>query len=166
MRSGGSEVTSSSALLWTRAPRAGTLELRIGAKRIRLQVGRNDLTANVLDRGLRPATRYTYSFVQGAAKTASGRSAPRPPPPRTCRSTSRSAATRTRRALPGSAAPFYNRFEVYAQMAAEKNDFAVNLGDTIYSDSEVPGSGRRRSRWPRNGRSTSSTSPWEPGSTS
>src|SRR5437762_9231475 len=27
-------------------------------------------------------------------------------------------------------------------MAAEKNDFAVNLGDTIYSDSEVPGSGK------------------------
>jgi phosphodiesterase/alkaline phosphatase D-like protein len=30
-------------------------------------------------------------------------------------------------------------FGVYKQMALERNDFNVNLGDTIYSDSEVPG---------------------------
>ena len=31
------------------------------------------------------------------------------------------------------------RFGVYARMAAERNDFNINLGDTIYSDSEVGG---------------------------
>jgi alkaline phosphatase D len=36
--------------------------------------------------------------------------------------------------------PGFNRFEVYARMAAEKNDFNINLGDTIYSDSEIGGS--------------------------
>ena len=35
--------------------------------------------------------------------------------------------------------PAFNRFEVYARMAAERNDFNINLGDTIYSDSEVGG---------------------------
>ncbi len=35
--------------------------------------------------------------------------------------------------------PAFNGFEVYARMAAERNDFNVNLGDTIYSDSEVAG---------------------------
>ena len=35
--------------------------------------------------------------------------------------------------------PAYNRYEVYGRMAAERNDFNVNLGDTIYSDSEVGG---------------------------
>jgi alkaline phosphatase D len=32
-------------------------------------------------------------------------------------------------------------FGVYRQMNLEKNDFNVNMGDTIYSDSEVPGQG-------------------------
>lgn len=36
--------------------------------------------------------------------------------------------------------PGFNHFETYGRMAAEKNDFNINLGDTIYSDSEVPGS--------------------------
>jgi len=40
---------------------------------------------------------------------------------------------------PGTSAPAYNHFEVYARMAAERNAFNINLGDTIYSDSEVPG---------------------------
>ena len=35
--------------------------------------------------------------------------------------------------------PGFNRFEVYARMAAEDNDFNINLGDTIYSDSEISG---------------------------
>jgi len=35
--------------------------------------------------------------------------------------------------------PGFNGFQVYAQMASERNDFNINLGDTIYSDSEVGG---------------------------
>ena len=35
--------------------------------------------------------------------------------------------------------PGYNGFEVYRRMAAEGNDFNINLGDTIYSDSSVGG---------------------------
>ena len=36
--------------------------------------------------------------------------------------------------------PGFNDFQVYGRMAAEQNDFNVNLGDTIYSDSELSGS--------------------------
>ncbi len=39
--------------------------------------------------------------------------------------------------------PAYNAFQVYGRMAAEGNDFNINLGDTIYSDSEVAGTRRR-----------------------
>jgi alkaline phosphatase D len=35
--------------------------------------------------------------------------------------------------------PAFNSYGVYARMAAERNDFNINLGDTIYSDSEVGG---------------------------
>ena len=41
-------------------------------------------------------------------------------------------------ATPGSnGKPAFNRFEVYQRMHAEANHFNINLGDTIYSDSEV-----------------------------
>ena len=36
--------------------------------------------------------------------------------------------------------PGFNSFQVYGRMATEKNDFNINLGDTIYSDSELAGS--------------------------
>ncbi len=40
-------------------------------------------------------------------------------------------------------------------MAAENNDFNINLGDTIYSDSEVGGRAGRAHRRARSGGSTS-----------
>ena len=40
---------------------------------------------------------------------------------------------------PGKTTPYWNNGEVLARMKAERNHFNVMLGDTIYSDSEVPG---------------------------
>ena len=37
----------------------------------------------------------------------------------------------------GSRTPFYNRFEVYKRQQSERNAFNINMGDTIYSDTEV-----------------------------
>ena len=62
------------------------------------------------------------------------------------RPVSRSPATPTARAT-RSGRPAFNVFQVYGRMAAERNDFNINLGDTIYSDSEV-GGGRPRSTVP------------------
>ena len=40
---------------------------------------------------------------------------------------------------PKTGKPGYNAFQVYGRMAAERNHFNINLGDTIYSDSEIGG---------------------------
>jgi phosphodiesterase/alkaline phosphatase D-like protein len=41
--------------------------------------------------------------------------------------------------LPGQSTPFWGDFAVYGQMINEKNDFNINFGDTIYSDSSIGG---------------------------
>lgn len=40
---------------------------------------------------------------------------------------------------PGEDKPFWNNFNIFREITQEKNDFNIALGDTIYSDSEVPG---------------------------
>ena len=138
------EVTSTSATLWTKTASAGTvrLELSLGSRVVATRAARplraNDLTAQFRMTRLLPGRRYTYRFRQGSAVSAAGafETAPRP-----------SAGARVRFAISGDAdatptesggLPF-NRFQIHARMAAERNDFNINLGDTIYSDSSVGG---------------------------
>ena len=143
------EITSTSAKLWTRAPQAGAVTLSVTAaagarpaRRFTLRaLTANDLTAQRVVTGLVPATAYRYSFAQpGAPKpsvTGTFRTAPRG-----------SANARVRFAISGDAdatpgtngKPGFNNYEVYGRMALERNDFNVNLGDTIYSDSQIAGS--------------------------
>ena len=143
------EVTSTSAILWTRAslPGAVTLEVSTDARfrgmpvaTVRLSVSRAyDLTVQRRIAALRPGTRYRYRFRQRAVTSRVGSFRTAPPP--ALAETIRFAITgdadgaldpRTRR-------PAYNDFAVYARMAAERNHFNINLGDTIYSDSEIGG---------------------------
>ena len=142
------EVTATSALLWTRAPRAGKISLEL-TESIKHVVGlgvvasatarrENDLTVAIPVKGLRPNTAYLYRFRKGPTSSQLGsfRTAPAPTAARAVRF----AVTGDADATPGSnGRPAYNGFQVYAQMAAERNDFNINLGDTIYSDSEVGG---------------------------
>jgi alkaline phosphatase D len=141
------EVTSTSAVLWTRLPRAGKFRLEVlragalSSSTALVCCGRraDDLTVSLRVPGLRPGTRYAYRFRQGSSASPTGTFKTAPIP---------SADARVRFAFSGDAdatpgpdgKPAFNRFQVYARMAAERNDFNVNLGDTIYSDSEVPGS--------------------------
>jgi alkaline phosphatase D len=140
------EVTPASAVLWTRAPRAGRVVVRVsGSASLSSAVVyaaearmRNDLTVT-RKVFVAPGTRYWYRFEQGSARSPVGSfvTAPRP-----------KAAANVRFAISGDAdatsgangRPGFNRFEVYGRMAAERNDFNINLGDTIYSDSELGGS--------------------------
>jgi alkaline phosphatase D len=134
------EVTQSSALLWTRAPRAGKVTLELGGRRIAVKVGKaTDLTAGVRVTGLKPATPYTYRFSQGSARSRTGAFRTAPAPGADAAVDFSLSGDADAQPAPGTAKPFFNSFETYGRMAAEKNDFAVNLGDTIYSDSEVPG---------------------------
>jgi alkaline phosphatase D len=140
------EVTSTSALLWTRLPRAGTFELETSRSRsfaesstAQLCCGRaaDDLTVSVPVRGLEPATRYWYRFRQGSLASRVGTfvTAPR----RSADAEIRFAVTGDADATPDSNGKPAFGFGVYARMAAERNHFNINLGDTIYSDSGVGG---------------------------
>jgi alkaline phosphatase D len=139
------EIGVDSAVVWTRAPRQGAVRLEVSrtrtfrpliATRSVRALDSNDLTVQVRISRLAPATRYVYRFFQQGAKSRVG--AFRTPPPST-------ADVRIRFALSGDADATrdssgrlaYNRFQIYGRMAEESNDFNVNLGDTIYSDSEV-----------------------------
>lgn len=138
------EITSRSAILWTRAPAAGRVTVRVQGpggpaleRTVTAKAG-DDRTVSALFGGLRPGTAYTYRFRQGGSSSPAGRfvTAPLPAQPATVRF----AISGDADATPGpDGAPTYNRFQVYARMAAERDHFTINLGDTIYSDSEVGG---------------------------
>ncbi len=139
------EMTPTSATLWTKAASTANVRLevslgtRVVVTRALRPLGVNDLTVQFRMTGLLPGRRYAYRFRQGPAVSATGafETAPRP-----------SAGSRVRFAISGDADATstetgglaYNRFQIYARMAAERNDFNINLGDTIYSDSGVGGS--------------------------
>ncbi|MGI8973632.1 MAG: alkaline phosphatase D family protein [Gaiella sp.] len=143
------EVSSTSARLWTRAPGAGRVTLtlveaqgsRPRARTIALQATTaTDLTVQRVVGGLRPATRYRYVFSQaGGTASAPGLFTTALAP--NADATVRFAVSGDADATAGAnGKPGFNGFETYGRMAAEANDFNVNLGDTIYSDSELAGS--------------------------
>ena len=51
----------------------------------------------------------------------------------------RSPAIRTRGPCPAGTTPYWNNFEIWDAIRQKRNDFNVLMGDTIYSDTEVPG---------------------------
>jgi alkaline phosphatase D len=142
------ELTSSSAIVWTRAPAPGRVVAELSrngsflgrlARRAAPALRANDNTVRVRLTGLRPGTEYFYRFRTGRRLSAVGRF--RTAPPASSRAPVEFAYSGDADATPDpqTGAPAFNRFGVYAAMAAEGNDFNVNLGDTIYSDSEVGG---------------------------
>jgi alkaline phosphatase D len=101
-----------------------------------------DLVVQRRVHGLLPNRRYSYAFSApfGRSRIVSPgefRTAPRASDPQTIRFAITGDADGTRD--PKTGKPAYNQFEVYGRMAAERNHFNINLGDTIYSDSEVGG---------------------------
>ncbi len=105
-----------------------------GARRSR------DLTVQRRVQAPKADRRYYFRFIQGRRKSKTRHvPAPRRAATRTRRSTSRGPATPMRSRCKGnSGTPYWNNFDVFRRMRAEGNDFNIHLGDTIYSDSEVP----------------------------
>jgi phosphodiesterase/alkaline phosphatase D-like protein len=127
------EVTSKSARLWTRADTPGKVVLHVGRRSFRLTASdAEDLTVQRVVTGLKPGRSYRYSFTQGGHRSRVGhfRTAPSP---------KRNATIRFAFSGDADALGAYNTFQVYDRMALERNAFNINVGDTIYSDSEVPG---------------------------
>jgi alkaline phosphatase D len=140
------EVKARSAVLWTHAPRAGVLELEVATNRrltrnlrefgVRARAA-DDLTAQRRVGGLKPATRYFFRFSGRRAKSPVGRFTTAPKPGANLTIDFAWSGDSDAQPAPGQTTPFWNRFEVYRAMAAEGNHFNVNLGDIIYSDTEV-----------------------------
>jgi phosphodiesterase/alkaline phosphatase D-like protein len=142
------DVTSNSAILWGRAnrPTAVLLEvardprLRQGLRRYALAARRSsDNTVQRRVGGLRPATRYWYRFRKGRGRSELGTFVTAPRPNQNARVEFAWTGDTDFNAAPGQTTPFWNNGGVFRRMRAERNDFNIHLGDTIYSDSEIPG---------------------------
>jgi phosphodiesterase/alkaline phosphatase D-like protein len=143
-----SEVTSSSALLWAHATGSGKVTLSvtrnigtIDATGSATPKASNDMTVQFRVRHLKADTNYFYVFKQGTKTTSLGkfRTAPASNKSRTIHFAFTGDADAQRQ--PGKSKPYFGSFGVYSAMAKENNDFNINMGDTIYSDTEVPATG-------------------------
>jgi alkaline phosphatase D len=140
-----SEVTDKTARLWTRAPRTGRVTLEIapdssfrrGLRLVTLRArATSDETVQTAISGLRPGTRYAYRFRQRGRTSEIGRfrTAPSPNADATIKFAWTGDSDPVKR--PNSRKLFFGPFKVFERMAAARNDFNVNLGDTIYSDTD------------------------------
>ena len=141
------EVTPNGAFLWghatpgrvelemSRTPRFRPIVLRSPAKADAARDG----TIHVHVGHLLPGRVYYYRFRRGRSSSTVGRFATAPQPARAVTVRFAVSGDADATPAPGTTGPFYNHFEIYARMAAERNAFNINLGDTIYSDSEIPG---------------------------
>jgi alkaline phosphatase D len=142
------EVTSNSAVLWGKASKSGAYALDIARNRrftrgldahlVRARRG-HDNTLQLRVKRLRPNTRYWFRFARGRARSAVGTFRTAPKPKQNATIEFAWSGDQDFNPEPGKTAPYWNTGGVLARMKAERNDFNVMLGDTIYSDSEVPG---------------------------
>jgi alkaline phosphatase D len=143
------EVSSSSAVLWAHATKSGSYTLQVAAKKnfkkraleksVKASSG-NDNTVQAKAGKLKPGRRYYYRFV-GKRGRRSDTGTFRTAPKASANATFKFGWTGDTdfNAAPGQMAPFWNTGGIFRRMKAEKNAFNIHLGDTMYSDSEVPG---------------------------
>jgi alkaline phosphatase D len=141
------EVTPNGAFLWGHAT-PGAVRLEVSRDRrfrtvvLRRQAradAKRDGTIDIRVARLLPGRTYFYRFARGRSASPVGRFVTAPQPARSATVRFAISGDADATPAPGTSKPFYNRFEVYSRMAAERNAFNINLGDTIYSDSEFPG---------------------------
>ena len=142
------EVRPKSAVLWAHANRSGTYTVQLardrrfrrGARRRTVRARRaDDNTVQVKVRRLTPGRRYWYRFFRRGARSAVGTFVTAPPPGRNAVVEFAWTGDTDFNPAPGESAPFWNNGGVFRRMRAERNDFNIHLGDTMYSDSEIPG---------------------------
>jgi len=142
------EVTSTSAKLWAHAASSGAVTVEVSQNpnfitTVAMGSGSadsaNDNTVQIVVTGLIPDRVHYYRFTMGPDQSRVGtfRTAPDPEFRRTIKFGISGDADA--QPDPMTMMPAFNNFEVYSAMVAQHNLFNINLGDTIYSDSEVPG---------------------------
>ena len=142
------EVTSSSAVLWGRATGRATVTLQVARnKRFRGRTLKTyrvksrksaDYTVQRKVRRLKAGKTYWFRFVSGHRKSSKGTFKTAPKRTKNARIRFGWTGDTDFNSTPGQNRPFWNSGGVFRRMKAEKNAFNVHLGDTIYSDSEVP----------------------------
>ena len=147
------DVGTKSAILWAKANKSGKTALQIkelngfgkcdlNAKSSLVLKAKksNDNTVQTVIPVLKPGTDYTYRFCQkGGRKSETGKFTTAPKAKKPKKISFALSGDQDARPLPGGSEPFWNNFEVWNRIRAQKNDFNVLMGDTIYSDTEVPG---------------------------
>jgi len=142
------DVSSSSAVLWAKATRSGRYTLEVArnkrfTKELHSKVVRarksHDNTVQGRMGGLKAAKDYFFRFVGRRAKSATGTFTTAPKASQSKTVEFAWSGDQDFNATTGQTKPFWNDGGVLRQMKRERNAFNVMLGDTIYSDSEVPG---------------------------
>ncbi len=149
------DVTSDSAILWAKADKGGNAYLQLAIKGRFGDCGtdgvvgkakankKHDFTVQAQVTGLDAGKAYKYRWCQPSRGSSSeiGKftTAPDPKSKQTIRFAL--SGDQDARPLPGQTTPYWNNFEIWKRITGQHNDFNVLMGDTIYSDTEVPGYG-------------------------
>ena len=141
------EVAGKSAVLWGKANKSGGYSLDVATNRrfrhfkphFVVASKSRDNTVQLRVRRLKPNTRYWFRFVGNHGKRSdvgTFMTAPKPSQSKTIKFGW--SGDQDFNSQPGQTKPFWNDGGVLRRMKSERNAFNVMLGDTIYSDSEVP----------------------------
>jgi alkaline phosphatase D len=143
------EVRSSTAMLWGHANSSGRFGLvtatnrrftrNLDAHLVRARAG-DDNTIQKRVEGLDPDQRYFFHFIGTRGRRSDiGTFVTAPKPSQNATVEFAWTGDTDFSAAPGQSQPYWNNGNVFRRMRAERNDFNIHFGDTIYSDSEVPG---------------------------
>jgi alkaline phosphatase D len=142
------DVSAKSAVLWAKAKKSGryTLEVarnrrftnEVHSKLVRARRS-HDKTLQARMGDLKAGKRYFFRFVGRRSRSATGTftTAPKPSQPKMVEFGW--SGDQDFNSTPGQTTPYWNDGGVLRQMKKEQNAFNVMLGDSIYSDSEIPG---------------------------
>ena len=147
------DVSSTSAILWAHADKDGTAYLQVVAKggfgdcekdnalaKAKASQKKHDGTVQATVDGLKPGTAYKYRWcTTKGGKSDTGKFTTAPKSNKNDTVSFAFTGDQDARVAAGETKPYWNNFEVWTAIQKQKNDFNVGMGDTIYSDSEVPG---------------------------
>jgi phosphodiesterase/alkaline phosphatase D-like protein len=143
------DITPRTAILWGKADEAGTYGLEVADQRGFRRGGvaafllkakeADDFTLQRRVKGLKPGSRYFYRFTgRKGRRSDSGTFVTAPRPKANATVDFAWTGDTDFSPEPGKTTPFWNSGQVFRRMVAERNDFNIHAGDTIYSDSEIP----------------------------
>jgi alkaline phosphatase D len=141
------EITSRSARIWGHATNKGRVKAEVARDkrfrkledkaRVKAKKSR-DFTVQKTMKGLKPGEKHFYRFCK--RKKCSEKGTFETAPKLKSSKTIRFAYSGDTDANPtaGETEPFWGHMLAFKSMLEEKNDFNIHMGDTMYSDSEVP----------------------------